>query len=219
MWRCVSVCVLCGNPPTRFGGRRAAEAASPSRGCFLQKMASSPSCFLPGRGCETQGNTLRGASRQPPQAALAPRDEAGRLPRRVFTSRGASRTRSRPAEGRATMGSGSPGAVRQAVSFGCERKVARTSAKRGGVFLFSSYLRACLDTVTAGSRRARPRGCCTSALCVFLTRVSSSLRRTAAMLASSGRGRWRRGRRRGASFSLRERCIFLGSPPPHPPLL
>lgn len=56
-------------------------------------------------------------------------------------------------------------------------------------------------------------------VCV-LTRVSSSLRRTAAMLASSGRGRrkGRRRRRRGGRFSLRERCIFLGSPSPYTPL-
>lgn len=132
---CCVMCVLCGNPPTRFGGRRAAEAASPSRGCFLQKMASSPSCFLPGRGCETQGNTLRGASRQPLQAAFTPRTRppafpdvflqaVGRLGRDLAPRKDAQRWE----EGhRCCAPSG---------FFGCERKVARPSAKHSGVFVF-----------------------------------------------------------------------------------
>lgn len=125
---CCVVCVLCGNPPTRFGGRRAAEAASPSRGCFLQKMASSPSCFLPGRGCETQGNILRGASRQPPQVAFTPRTRPPAFPGVFLQAVGrlgsdlASRKDAQRWEGghRCCAPSG---------FFGCERKVARPSAK------------------------------------------------------------------------------------------
>lgn len=198
---CVALCVF----RVVIHRRVSAGAARPwrpplSRGCFLQKMASSPSCFLPGRGCETQ----RKHSPRGFPAASASRlhfpDEAARLPA-VFLQ--AVRRLGRDLAPRKDAQRWEGGHRCCAPSwFLWLRKKGGTAARetRRG-FLF------CL---ISGLPRHRYRGEATRAstgmlhlgfVCVFLTRVSSSLRRTAAMLASSGRGRrWRR-RRRGLLFT------------------
>lgn len=159
------LCVFCVVIHRRVSAGAARPRRPPLREVvfFLQKMASSPSCFLPGRGSETQGKTLRGASRQPPQAAFTSRTRPSASPGVFLPRRGASRTRSRPAEGRAKMGRGSP--VLCAKRFLWLRKKGGTAVRetrRGFIVFFAG----CPGTVTAGGGDRRVRGDAALRLCV-----------------------------------------------------
>lgn len=154
--RCL-VCFSCGNPPTRFGGRRAAEAASPFARLFFAENGVIALLFLARprlRDTEkTLSEGLPGSLRKPPSLPGRGRPPS---PSCFYKPRGVSdaiwpRGRTRK------DGKGVTGAVRQAGFFGCERKVPRPPAKRSGAFCFVSRA-GCLDTVSAGRRHARPRG-------------------------------------------------------------